>query len=145
MQYTCYQKKIVLKGRKRGVYLVTAEVMAQARELIQSIQTGVCFLFLMHTSAALSINENADLTVREDMNNILHDLVPDSSNYRHNYEGEDDMPAHALSTLTGCSLTIPISGGTLALGTWQGIYLLEYRHFGGDREIVVTVQGVAAK
>lgn len=145
MRYACHQRKIVLKGRKRGVYLVTAEVMAQARDIIQSIRTGVCFLFLMHTSAALSINENADPTVREDMNAILHDLVPDSTHYRHNYEGDDDMPAHALSTLAGCSLTIPISGGTLALGTWQGIYLLECRHFGGDREIMVTVQGAAAE
>lgn len=142
MSFVCAQKKIVLSGRKRGSHLVTKEVYAKAGDLIASVTTGTCHLFLRHTSAGLSINENADPTVREDLCGILHGLVPDGLQYAHSCEGPDDMPAHALSTISGCSLTIPITEGKLNLGVWQGIYLMEYRKYGGDREIMVTVQGV---
>ena len=128
-----------LRARSRGFHLVTEEVL---RQLPALPQTGLLNLFIQHTSAALSINENADPDVRTDMESIFNHLVKEREPYyEHTFEGADDMPAHAKSSIIGPSLTIPISGGRLNLGTWQGIYLCEFRNYGGSRRIVATILG----
>ena len=133
------QVEFSLRERPRGFHLVTAEVLAQLPALPR---TGVLHLFVMHTSCALSINENADPDVRRDMTAIYNRLVRENEPYyNHVLEGNDDMPAHAKSTLTGVSLTIPISGGRLRMSTWQGIYLCEFRDSGGPRRLVATIIG----
>lgn len=136
-----YQKQISLKAKPRGFHLVTDEIQSQLEE-IRSVKTGLCHLFILHTSASLSVNENADPTVRSDMEAHLNKMVPENVPYfEHTYEGPDDMPAHIKASLLGCSLTLPISQGRLALGTWQGIYLGEHRDYGGQRKLMVTIQG----
>ena len=133
------QTTFSLRARSRGFHLVTEEVL---RQLPALPQTGLLNLFIQHTSAALSINENADPDVRTDMESIFNHLVKEREPYyEHTFEGADDMPAHAKSSIIGPSLTIPISGGRLNLGTWQGIYLCEFRHDGGSRRVVATVLG----
>ena len=125
------QTTFSLRARSRGFHLVTEEVL---RQLPALPQTGLLNLFIQHTSAALSINENADPDVRTDMESIFNHLVKEREPYyEHTFEGADDMPAHAKSSIIGPSLTIPISGGRLNLGTWQGIYLCEFRNYGGSR------------
>lgn len=141
MSFVCKQDTILLPGRKRGSYLVTADVESRAHTILQAVSCGTAHLFLLHTSASLSISENADPLVRSDMTRTLHALIPDGEGYDHSYEGSDDMPAHVLSTMIGCELTIPVRDGHFQLGTWQGIYLNEHRKFGGDRKILITVQG----
>ena len=132
-----HQTLLHLKARPRGFHLVTREILSQLPELPEQ---GLLNLFVRHTSCGLSINENADPDVRADMERIFNHLVPEGQPYYdHTLEGEDDMPAHAKSTLTGVSLTIPISGGRLALGTWQGIYLCEFRDYGGARSVMATI------
>ena len=107
-----------------------------------AITTGLAHLFLQHTSASLTINENVDPSVRSDTETFLNDLVPEAyPKFRHTYEGSDDMPAHLKNMLMGTSLTIPVSHGRLALGTWQGIYLFEHRDHAGSRTILITLQG----
>ena len=131
------QVEITLKARPRGCHLVTVEIM---RQLPPLPSCGLLHLFVKHTSCGLSINENADPDVRSDLSAILDHLVPENqSYYDHTMEGSDDMPAHAKSALVGVSLTIPITGGRLNLGTWQGIYLCEFRDYGGSRKIVATI------
>ena len=131
------QVEIILKARPRGCHLVTREITSQLPPLPS---TGVLHLFVKHTSCGLCINENADPDVRHDLSSILDHLVPeDQPGYRHTLEGSDDMPAHAKSALVGASLAIPITGGRLNLGTWQGIYLCEFRDYGGSRKIVATI------
>ena len=131
------QVEITLKARPRGCHLVTREIYSQLPPLPSS---GLLHLFVKHTSCGICINENADADVRHDLSAILDHLVPeDQSFYRHTLEGSDDMPAHAKSALAGVSLTIPITGGRLNLGTWQGIYLCEFRNHGGPRSIVATI------
>lgn len=127
-----------LPAMKRGCHLITGEVM---RHLPQELpQAGLLNLFVKHTSCGLTINENADPDVRADMDRILDHLVPENQPYyEHTMEGADDMPAHAKSLIAGVSLTIPITGGRLNLGTWQGIYLCEFRDYGGPRSVVLTV------
>ena len=133
------QTTFSLRARSRGFHLVTEEVL---RQLPALPQTGLLNLFIQHTSAALSINENADPDVRTDMESIFNHLVKEREPYyEHTFEGADDMPAHAKSSIIGPSLTIPISGGRLNLGTWQGIYLCEFRDYGGARRMVATVVG----
>lgn len=133
------QRIFTLKPRKRGFHLITGEVLAQLPPLPQ---TGLLNLFVQHTSCALSINENYDPSVRADMEQIYNRLVhEDEPYYLHTDEGSDDMPSHAKSSLTGVSLTIPITNGRLNLGTWQGIYLCEFRDYGGSRRMVATVVG----
>lgn len=128
-----------LKAYSRGFHLITHEVLKQ---LPQLPEVGVLHLFVKHTSCALSINENADPDVRLDMESIYNRMVREGEPYYvHTFEGRDDMPAHAKSILTGVSLTIPITGGRLNLGTWQGIYLCEFRNHGGSRELVATIIG----
>lgn len=131
------QKEFALSPRSRGVHLVTEEVM---QHLPQLPAEGLLHLFIKHTSAGICINENADPSVRRDLHIIFNELVPeDQSFYTHTAEGPDDMPAHAKSILCGHSLIIPISTGYLNLGTWQGIYLCEFRNDGGNRKLVATI------
>lgn len=135
------QKRIQLQARPRGFHLITAEVAQQLPELRQ-IAIGLAHFHLQHTSASLSINENADATVRSDMEAHFNELVPEGAcYYQHTYEGPDDMPAHIKSGLLGCELTLPVSQGSLQLGTWQGLYLGEHRNDAGGRTLVVTIQG----
>ena len=133
------QKEFNLSGRVRGFHLVTNEVL---RNLPPLPKTGLLHLFIKHTSAALSINENADPDVQTDLNAIFDRLVKErESYYQHTLEGDDDMPAHAKSTIIGCSLTIPITNGRLNMGIWQGIYLCEFRNHASRRTIVATIIG----
>lgn len=133
------QIEITLAPRSRGCHLVTAEIM---RQLPHLPSIGLMNIFIRHTSAALTINENADPDVRTDMAAIMDRLVPERQPFfRHTLEGDDDMPAHAKATLVGPSLTIPITDGHPALGTWQGIYLCEFRDYGGPRRLTITITG----
>lgn len=133
------QVSFSLQPRERGFHLITNEILQNLPPLPQ---IGLLNLFLMHTSAALTINENADPDVREDLNSIFNRLVPEREPYYiHRYEGDDDMPAHAKSTLAGASLSIPITNGKLNMGTWQGIYLCEFRNHGGRRKVTATIIG----
>jgi len=136
-----HQRSFRLKSRQRGFHLVTDEIVNQLPEL-HSVQTGLLHLFIRHTSASLTINENADPTVRADMEAHINKMVPERAPYyQHTYEGDDDMPAHIKASLLGNSVTIPIADGRLLMGTWQGVYLGEHRDHGGAREIVATING----
>jgi secondary thiamine-phosphate synthase enzyme len=135
-----YQETITLSPKSRGFHLITSEIEKVLLSM-PSIETGLIHLFIKHTSASLSINENADPTVREDMENFFTELADDKLYYIHTCEGADDMPAHIKASLLGNSLTIPITNGKMNLGTWQGIYLGEHRDYGGNRRIVVTLYG----
>ncbi|GAB6121565.1 secondary thiamine-phosphate synthase enzyme YjbQ [Dysgonomonas termitidis] len=133
------QVEFSLQPRNRGFHLITEEIV---RNLPALPQAGLLHLFIKHTSAALTINENADPDVREDMESIFNRLVREREPYYvHTMEGDDDMPAHAKTTLAGVSLTIPITKGRLNMGVWQGIYLCEFRNHGGSRRIVATIIG----
>lgn len=135
------QKFITLSPKKRGFHIVTDEIMKQLSG-IENINAGICHVFIQHTSASLTINENADPTVRNDFETYFNKAVPENDpDYVHNYEGADDMPAHLKAAMLGSSVSIPISKGRLAFGTWQGIYLCEHRNHGGKRELVVTILG----
>lgn len=123
------------------MHLITDEVIKLLPE-ISSIKVGLLHLFLQHTSAGLTVNENADPTVRDDFNKYINRLVPEGLDYFvHTYEGPDDMPAHIKSSLMGCNVTLPLKDGRLNLGVWQGIYLGEFRNNGGSRQIVATING----
>ncbi len=135
------QKQIQLRARERGFNLITDEVLQKFPE-IGSVKVGLAHFLLQHTSASLSLNENADSSVRRDMESHFNQLAPENAAYyEHTFEGADDMPAHIKSGLLGTELTLPISDGKLMLGTWQGLYLGEHRNHAGPRTIVVTVQG----
>jgi len=135
-----YQAKIQASTRGRGSYLITDRVQELVKK--SQVQTGLCHLFLHHTSASLIICENADPDVREDMERFMSRLVPDGDPlFAHTMEGPDDMPAHIRSLLTHTDLTLPVSKGCCALGIWQGIYLWEHRKAGHRREITITVSG----
>jgi secondary thiamine-phosphate synthase enzyme len=136
-----FQKEIRLKPRPRGFHLVNDEVLSQLPELAQ-VSMGMMNVFIKHTSASLTINENADPSVRSDFESFFNQAVPENTPYfLHVDEGSDDMPAHLKGSILGCSLTIPITDGCLNMGVWQGIYLCEHRNFGGSRMLLVTVQG----
>jgi len=136
-----FQKTIVLDGENRGFHLITNQILDQIPE-ISEFKIGILHLFLKHTSASLTINENADPTVRDDMESHFNQSVPENqSYYKHTMEGPDDMPAHIKSSTIGNTLMIPISNGQLDLGTWQGIYLCEHRDYSHSRKIVVTING----
>lgn len=135
-----HQRDFTFEPRPRGFHLVTAEVVAAVPEL-KWFSPGLVHLMIRHTSASLSLNENASPEVREDLRTWIDDTVPEDFPWTHTLEGADDMPAHAKATLTGFDLTLPISGGCLHLGTWQGIYLCEHRDQGGPRSITATVWG----
>jgi secondary thiamine-phosphate synthase enzyme len=136
-----FQKKIRLPALTPGFHLITDLLVSELPEL-ERLSVGLAHFFLLHTSASLSLNENADPTVRHDFREYLNRLAPENQPYfRHTSEGPDDMPAHLKAGLLGTSLTIPITDGALALGTWQGIWLGEHRTHGGRRWVLVTVQG----
>ena len=137
-----YQKELKLPSYKRGFHLITNLVLKSISEINQ-IQAGMLQVFIKHTSASLTINENADATVRDDFESHLNVMVPENASYyKHTYEGSDDMPAHIKASLLGASVQIPISDGKLNLGIWQGIYLCEYRNNGGSRNLVITAFGI---
>ena len=136
-----YQKKITIPSKKRGFHLVTREILRELPE-IKNISQGIMHIFIQHTSASLTINENADPDVRTDMETHFNKSVPENAPYYiHTTEGSDDMPAHIKSAILGCSVTIPITDGYLNLGTWQGVYLCEHRNYGGRRKLIVTMWG----
>ena len=136
-----FQKEIVLKPYSRGYHLITDQILDQLKEL-NEIQIGWMQVFIKHSSASLTINENADPSVRIDFESHMNKIVPENAPYYiHTYEGSDDMPAHIKSSLMGASVQIPITNGRLNLGTWQGIYLCEHRNYGGPRKLVLTVLG----
>ena len=135
------QREIELRARPRGFHLVTDEIAGGGPEL-REVRVGLAHLFLRHTSASLTLNENASPDVRRDFAAWFDRAVPDGADYfSHTLEGPDDMPAHIKSSLTGTGLLLPISDGRLALGTWQGVYLCEHRDSGGSRSLLVTVFG----
>nr|WP_158118758.1 secondary thiamine-phosphate synthase enzyme YjbQ [Vibrio cidicii] len=139
------QKSITISAKKRGFHLITDEIEQQMPQ-ISSISVGLLHVFIQHTSASLTINENADPTVRMDMESHFNQFVPERAPYyRHDYEGDDDMPAHIKASVLGSSVTIPIKHGRLALGTWQGIYLGEHRDHAGARTLIVTLHGEEEK
>jgi secondary thiamine-phosphate synthase enzyme len=136
-----HQAQIRLKPRPRGFHLITGELLAALPEL-GKFEIGLAHFFIQHTSASLSVNENADPDVRTDLARWIDRAVPEDAPYfEHTAEGADDMPAHVKSSLLGASVTIPIRGGRLALGTWQGIYLGEHRDHGGPRTVIATLSG----
>ena len=137
-----YQKEITLRPHSRGFHIITNEIINSLPGITQ-ISSGILMVFIKHTSASLTINENADSTVRIDFESHINKMVPeDMPYYKHNYEGSDDMPAHIKASLMGSSIQIPISDGQLNLGIWQGIYLCEHRNYAGGRRLVVTAFGV---
>jgi secondary thiamine-phosphate synthase enzyme len=135
-----YQEAFELPAKPRGFHLVTTDILAKLPQ-VGSVRIGLLHLFLQHTSASLSINENADADVPRDLETSFSAIAPEDFPYRHTCEGPDDMPAHVKASLLGASLTIPIREGRLALGTWQGIYLCEHRNRGGRRRLVATIWG----
>jgi secondary thiamine-phosphate synthase enzyme len=138
---SCIQKEFNLQSKKRGFHLITNEVLENIPEL-KNYKTGIAHIFIQHTSASLTINENADPTVREDMENYFNQIVPEDANYyRHTLEGPDDMTSHIKGSVLGSSVSIPVKNGKFNLGTWQGIYLCEHRNHGGRRKLVVTIIG----
>jgi secondary thiamine-phosphate synthase enzyme len=138
-----HQREIRLRPRPRGVHLVTDEIVDALPEL-RGLQMGLAHLFIRHTSASLTLNENASPDVRHDFETWFNAAVPEDFAWTHTLEGADDMPAHVKAALMGSSLTLPITGGRLALGTWQGIYLCEHRDHGGSRSLLVTLSGEPA-
>lgn len=135
------QKTITLSPKSRGFHIITHDVLENIPEL-KDLKTGILQLFIKHTSASLTINENADPTVRTDFESHFNMLAPENqSYYQHTFEGSDDIPAHLKASLLGSSVSIPITDGRLNLGTWQGIYLCEHRNRGSDRKLIVTIQG----
>ncbi len=136
-----WQQQISLKPRSRGFHLIDSEILQQLPELI-NCRIGILHLFIQHSSASLTINENADPTVRSDMEAHFNKFVPENAPYyRHTYEGADDMPAHIKASTLGSAISIPVNNGSLLLGTWQGIYLGEHRDYGGSRNIIATYVG----
>ena len=135
------QKEFTLSAKSRGFHLITDEIITALPDL-KRIDCGLLHLFIQHTSASLTINENADPTVREDLERHFNIFVPEQAPYyRHDYEGDDDMPAHIKNCLLGCSVTMPVTNGALNLGIWQGVYLCEHRNQGGGRHFVATLHG----
>ncbi|WP_434035412.1 secondary thiamine-phosphate synthase enzyme YjbQ [Formosa sp. 4Alg 33] len=136
-----FQKEMTLKPYKRGFHIITETIIREFSEL-KHIKVGMLQVFIKHTSASLTINENADPSVRVDFESHMNEMVPENQPYFiHTYEGADDMPAHIKSSIMGASVQIPITNGRLNLGTWQGIYLCEHRDYGGSRQLVVTAFG----
>jgi secondary thiamine-phosphate synthase enzyme len=136
-----FQKEIILLAKRRGFHLITGEILSQIPE-IREIKKGIAQIFIKHTSASLTLNENADPTVRSDMETYFNSIVPEDADYfEHTLEGSDDMTSHIKSSLLGSSVMVPITNGNFNLGTWQGIYLCEHRNNGGRRRLVITILG----
>jgi secondary thiamine-phosphate synthase enzyme len=139
-----FQKEITLSHHPRGFHLITKELLSHFPE-IKKISSGCLNVFIKHTSASLTINENADPTVRKDFETHFNRMIPDGApHFEHRSEGPDDMPAHIKSSLLGASVNVPVTNGSLNLGTWQGIYLCEHRNHGGSRDIVLTAFGISS-
>ena len=137
-----FQKEITLTSYPRGFHLVSDEILKAFDEL-NEIKAGMLHVFIKHTSASLTLNENADPTVRLDFESHFNKMVPeDMPYYKHDYEGSDDMPAHIKSSLLGNSVTVPVTNGRINVGTWQGIYLCEHRNYSGSRKLVLTAYGI---
>lgn len=137
-----YQREIKLKSYPRGFHLITNIILDKCSE-IRNIEKGICQIFIKHTSASLTINENVDPTVRKDFESHINTMVPENAPYYiHTFEGPDDMPAHIKSSLMGASVQIPITDGKLNLGIWQGIYLCEHRNHASGRNLVATIFGI---
>ena len=136
-----FQKTISVPAKSRGFHLITREIIQELPEL-QNYKVGVAHIFIRHTSASLTINENADSSVRTDFESHFNKMVPENAPYYiHTYEGPDDMPAHLKSSILGSSISIPITNGSLNLGTWQGIYLCEHRDYASSRKLTITLNG----
>ena len=136
-----FQQRLQLRERSRGFHLITDEVL-RALPQLRELKVGMCQVFIQHTSASLTINENADPTVRKDFEMYFSKIAPENDpDYRHDYEGSDDMPAHLKASMLGASVMIPVTNGHLALGAWQGIYLCEHRNYGGSRTLMITAWG----
>ena len=135
-----FQYPLQLPPFRRGFHLITPQVLQAVKELAQ-IEVGLLHIFIQHTSASITINENADADVPADMEAMFNVIAPEEFDYRHTIEGPDDMPAHVKASLLGSSVTIPVRGGRLMLGTWQGVYLCEHRNRAGNRNLVLTLQG----
>ena len=135
-----HQRNLTLSAQSRGFHLITPQVVKGLPELA-GVRVGVLHVFIQHTSASLTINENADRDVRIDMETAMNVIAPEDFPYVHTMEGPDDMPAHVKASLMGSSVTIPVTDGRLLLGTWQGIYLCEHRNHGGPRKLVLTLWG----
>lgn len=136
-----FQKQIPLSPKPRGFHLITNEIITNLEEL-NNYKIGLAHIFICHTSASLTLNENASPDVLHDFEEHFNEMVPENAPYyQHTIEGSDDMPAHIKASLLGCSLSLPVSNGKFALGTWQGIYLCEHRNRGGSRKIIVTING----
>jgi len=137
-----FQKEVVLHSYSRGFHIVTNKIVSKIPE-IEKINNGFLQVFIKHTSASLTINENADPTVREDFESHINILVPENASYyKHDYEGSDDMPAHIKSSLMGASVQVPVTNGRLNMGIWQGIYLCEHRNYASGRNLVLTLWGI---
>ncbi|MEB8432901.1 secondary thiamine-phosphate synthase enzyme YjbQ [Cocleimonas sp. KMM 6892] len=135
------QKEIQIKQKSRGFHIITDEILNKLIE-IKDIEVGLMNVFIKHTSASLTINENADPTVRQDFESYFNKAVPENEPYyKHTLEGSDDLPAHLKASILGSSLNIPITNGRLNIGIWQGIYLCEHRNMGGSRNLVITLSG----
>ncbi|TWU06427.1 secondary thiamine-phosphate synthase enzyme YjbQ [Stieleria varia] len=134
------QRTLTLPAVRRGYHLITSRIIDELPEISET-QTGMLHIFIQHTSASLTINENADPDVRVDFETAMNHAVPESLPYVHTLEGPDDMPAHVKASMLGSNVTIPIGGGRLLLGTWQGVYLCEHRDHGGPRRLVLTLMG----
>mmetsp|Transcript_926 Transcript_926/g.1451 ORF Transcript_926/g.1451 Transcript_926/m.1451 type:complete len:142 (+) Transcript_926:288-713(+) len=137
-----YQHNISIRAPKRGYHLITDKIEKKCEKDLKKIKIGMANVFIQHTSAGLTINENADPTVRKDFEAYYNDIVPENKKYyKHTMEGPDDITAHLKSSMIGCSINIPITNGRLNVGTWQGIYLCEFRNYPTERHIVITLQG----
>ncbi|MFV0566295.1 MAG: secondary thiamine-phosphate synthase enzyme YjbQ [Flavobacteriaceae bacterium] len=137
-----FQKEMKLKPYPRGFHLITDQILNALPE-IEQVRVGQLHVFIKHTSASLSINENADATVRQDFESHFNKMIPENASYyKHTYEGLDDMPAHIKASVLGSSVQMPITSGKLNMGIWQGIYLCEHRNYGGSRNLVLTVFGI---
>ena len=135
------QKNITIEKKQKGFHLITDQLISQVPEINQ-IHIGLLHVFILHTSASITLNENMDSSVRDDFKSFFNHLVPENQNYfTHTYEGSDDMPAHLKSSILGSSIVIPISNGSLKLGTWQGVYLCEHRKRASARNIMLTIHG----
>lgn len=136
-----FQKLLSLRARRRGFHIITEEIISVMPE-VSRIKMGMFQVFIQHTSASLTINENADATVRDDFEMFFNKTVKENDrDYLHDYEGSDDMPAHLKASILGSSVLIPITNGRLSLGTWQGIYLCEHRNSGGSRKLIISLWG----
>ena len=135
-----YQQSMTVPAQSRGFHLITSHVLQAIPEL-STVQAGLLHVFIQHTSASLTINENADPDVQTDLESSINAIAPEDFPYVHTMEGSDDMPAHVKASLLGCSVTIPVCQGRLLLGTWQGIYLAEHRDHAGPRHLIITLEG----